>query len=372
MTRQAVTKHLATLADAGLVESERRGRETRYRLTVAGRGVGRPARRAAHAPEPPAPLTRTARPPSRVRHDEGVEGIRLAGLRKTYATPTGRVEAVRGLDLEVPPGQTVALLGPNGAGKSTTIDMLLGLLPPDEGTVSIFGAAPSEAIAAGAVGAMLQTGGLLRDLTVRELVAMMGSLYPSRSRSTQALERRADRRHRRAPNREALGRRDAAGPVRDRARQRSRPARARRADGRHGRRDEAHVLADGARVRGARQDGALCDALPRGGGRLCRPRRAGRPRRRRRRRRAHDDQVDGRAPAHPRDARRGAGGRTAAIDGVEHVERRGASVELACSDSDAALRGLLRAYPQARDIEVTGAGLEEAFLQLTGDEVERA
>ena len=37
MTRQAVAKHLATLADAGLVESERQGRETRYRLTVAGR-----------------------------------------------------------------------------------------------------------------------------------------------------------------------------------------------------------------------------------------------------------------------------------------------------------------------------------------------
>jgi DNA-binding transcriptional ArsR family regulator len=36
MTRQAVTKHLTTLADAGLVESERRGRETRYRLTEAG------------------------------------------------------------------------------------------------------------------------------------------------------------------------------------------------------------------------------------------------------------------------------------------------------------------------------------------------
>jgi ArsR family transcriptional regulator, cadmium/lead-responsive transcriptional repressor len=36
MTRQAVAKHLATLADAGLVESERRGRETRYRLTEAG------------------------------------------------------------------------------------------------------------------------------------------------------------------------------------------------------------------------------------------------------------------------------------------------------------------------------------------------
>ena len=42
MTRQAVAKHLVTLADAGLVESERRGRETRYRLTRRGRGVGRP------------------------------------------------------------------------------------------------------------------------------------------------------------------------------------------------------------------------------------------------------------------------------------------------------------------------------------------
>ena len=40
---------------------------------------------------------------------------------------------------------------------------------------------------------------------------------------------------------------------------------------------------------------------------------------------------------------------------------------LACNDSDAALRALLERYPQARDIEVRGAGLEEAFLELTGD-----
>ena len=41
---------------------------------------------------------------------------------------------------------------------------------------------------------------------------------------------------------------------------------------------------------------------------------------------------------------------------------------LRCSDSDAAIRALLERFPVARDIEIGGAGLEEAFLQLTGDE----
>ena len=58
----------------------------------------------------------------------------------------------------------------------------------------------------------------------------------------------------------------------------------------------------------------------------------------------------------------------AGLPGVTGAEARGEAVVLTCSDSDAALRALLPAYPQARDIEVTGAGLEEAFLQLTGDE----
>ena len=102
-------------------------------------------------------------------------GIQLSGLAKSF----GEVRAVRGIDVDVAPGETVALLGPNGAGKSTTIDMLLGLLEPDGGTVSVFGAPPRAAIDAGTVGAMLQTGALIRDVTVRELVAMMGSLYPS-------------------------------------------------------------------------------------------------------------------------------------------------------------------------------------------------
>jgi len=57
----------------------------------------------------------------------------------------------------------------------------------------------------------------------------------------------------------------------------------------------------------------------------------------------------------------------AALPGVTNADTRGEAVILNCSDSDTALRALLPAYPQARDIEVSGAGLEEAFLQLTAD-----
>jgi ABC-2 type transport system ATP-binding protein len=57
----------------------------------------------------------------------------------------------------------------------------------------------------------------------------------------------------------------------------------------------------------------------------------------------------------------------AALPGVTNVETRGEGIILNCSDSDIALRAFLPAFPAARDIEVAGAGLEEAFLQLTGD-----
>src|SRR5437762_11723837 len=111
----------------------------------------------------------------RVRHSgrmpentRGPAGVALTGLVKSFRTPQGTVQAVRGVDISIAPGETVALLGPNGAGKSTTIDMLLGLLAPDSGSVSLFGMRPEQAIQAGAVGAMLQTGSLIRDLNVRE------------------------------------------------------------------------------------------------------------------------------------------------------------------------------------------------------------
>ncbi len=97
----------------------------------------------------------------------------------------GPVPAVSGLTLSIRRGQTVALLGPNGAGKTTTISMMLGLLRPDEGRVRIFGATAGAAVASGRVGAMLQDGGLVRGVLVRELLEMLRGQY----RSPMALDR---------------------------------------------------------------------------------------------------------------------------------------------------------------------------------------
>ncbi|MFF0010200.1 ABC transporter ATP-binding protein [Streptomyces sp. NPDC005374] len=90
----------------------------------------------------------------------------------------GEVRAVDGLSLTLRPGETVALLGPNGAGKSTTLDLLLGLKQADSGTVRLFGTTPREAIVAGQVGAMLQSGGLMDEVTVVELVKLACALHP--------------------------------------------------------------------------------------------------------------------------------------------------------------------------------------------------
>ncbi len=90
----------------------------------------------------------------------------------------GAVRAVCDLDLELSPGETVALLGPNGAGKSSALDLLLGLRTPDSGTVTLFGTTPQRAIEQGRVGAMLQSGGLMEGVKVRELVKLARDLHP--------------------------------------------------------------------------------------------------------------------------------------------------------------------------------------------------
>lgn len=111
--------------------------------------------------------------------------IEATGLTKSY----GKVRAVRGLDLRVQPGEIVAFLGPNGAGKTTTIDMLLGLAKPDSGEVSVYGKTPRAAIAHGLVSAVMQTGGLLQDITVRETVRLTGSLFTNSRPVDEVLKR---------------------------------------------------------------------------------------------------------------------------------------------------------------------------------------
>lgn len=101
----------------------------------------------------------------------------------------GEVRAVDGLTLTLRPGETVALLGPNGAGKSTTLDLLLGLKQPDSGEVRLFGTTPREAIVSGHVGAMLQSGGLMDEVTVAELVRLACDLHPKPYKPTDVLAR---------------------------------------------------------------------------------------------------------------------------------------------------------------------------------------
>jgi ABC-2 type transport system ATP-binding protein len=294
-------------------------------------------------------------------------GIQLSGLRKTFRTPEGPVHALRGVDISIAPGETVALLGPNGAGKSTTIDMLLGLLPPDSGTVSLFGMKPADAIKLGAIGAMLQTGSLIRYLSVRELIAMMGALFPNPYGVDEVLDLTgiadiAGRRVQKLSGGQTQRVRFAIALVSNPdLLVLDEPTVGMDVESRHGfwttmRRfassgktvvfathylEEADTYADRIILMARGEivaDGPATEIKATVGLRTIRATLPG---------------VD---PAV-----------LAALPGVTHVETRGEAVILNCSDSDAAIRALLPAYSRARDIEISGAGLEQAFLQLTGD-----
>jgi ABC-2 type transport system ATP-binding protein len=292
-------------------------------------------------------------------------GIRLTGLTKSFRSPAGPVHAVRGIDLAVPAGSTVALLGPNGAGKSTTIDMLLGLLRPDRGTIEVFGRTPHEAIADGIVGAMLQTGGVIADLSVRELIELTASLYPHplaveevveltrtsdlTARKTTKLSGGQTQRLRFAlalvgnPDLLVLDEPTVAMDVETRRQfwttMREFAGRGKTVVFATHYLEEADAYADRIVLMAGGHivaDGPATEIKARVGRRIVRATLAG---------------ADPSA--------------LAALPGVATVDVHGEGIVLACTDSDRTLRALLTAYPAARDIEVTGAGLEEAFLELT-------
>ncbi len=298
----------------------------------------------------------------------GAAQIELHGLVKSFHGSHGPIRAVRGVDVRIPAGETLALLGPNGAGKSTTIDMLLGLLEPDEGSVSVFGRTPREAISQGAVGAMLQTGALIRDLSVRELVDMMASLYPTPldvdevleltgvseigEQRTQKLSGGQTQRVRCAvalisnPQLLVLDEPTVAMDVEGRrafwTSMREFAARGKTVLFATHYLEEADAYADRAVLMAHGRvvaDGPTNEIKALVGARMIRATLA---------------DVDERA--------------LGALPGVNSAERRGEAVLLSCADSDAAIRALLAAYPDARHIEITAAGLEQAFLELTGED----
>ena len=292
-------------------------------------------------------------------------GVVLSRLSKSY----GQVRAVASIDLAIAPGETVALLGPNGAGKTTTIDMVLGLARPDAGTVSVFGEPPAAAVRAGWVGGMLQTGSPLEHLKVRELVALMASYYPHPLPVADVLRltgaaQFAGQRTTKLSGGQAQRVRFAAALVGDPdllvldeptagidVEGRREFWQAVRAVAGRGKTvlfathylEEADAYADRivliARGR-VIADGPATEIKARAGARAIRVTLPG-----------TDTALLGVLP------------------GVVSAERHGDAVLLSCSDSDAALRGLLESFPGARDIEVRGGSLEEAFLELTAGAV---
>jgi ABC-2 type transport system ATP-binding protein len=299
------------------------------------------------------------------RSDGAVPAISMRGVTKDF----GSVHAVRGVDLEVEQGEIVAFLGPNGAGKTTSIDMVLGLSHPTGGSVDVLGLRPRQAIARGLVSAVMQTGGLLKDLTVRETVAYTASLFADTQPVDAVLEHAgisglAGRKVGKCSGGEQQRLRFAMALL-------SEPAlllldepttgmdvegrrafwSAIRTDAQKGRTvlfathylEEADQYAD--RIVLMRKGRIVAD----GSGSEIKALAAGRTVR------ATLDRPDHEALSR--------------LAGVESVEVRGDSVLVHAKDTDPVARYLLN-ETSARDLEITSRSIEDAFLSLTGDDAE--
>ena len=293
-------------------------------------------------------------------------GIIATGLWKSYRS----VQAVRGIDLAIAPGEAVALLGPNGAGKTTTIDIILGLARPDHGTVSIFGVPPQKAVRAGWIGGMLQTGSLPDSLRARELVALVASYYPhpldvQRVLRVTGVDEFADRWTNKLSGGQAQRVRFATSLVGDPdLLVLDEPTAGIDVEGRRDFWQSIRAMAERGKTvvfatHYLEEADAYADRIV-----LL----------------AHGQIVaDGpatqiKARVSSRTIRATLPGvdlaRLAALPGVLSAERHGDSVVLACSDADTALAALLRVFPGVKDMEVRGGTLEEAFVALTEEQSE--
>ena len=99
----------------------------------------------------------------------------FTSVRKHY----GPIEALRGIDFAIAPGEVVALLGANGAGKTSAVRILLGLAKPTAGTVRVFGGDPRDAATRARMGAVLQVARVPETLRVREHIHLFSSYYPN-------------------------------------------------------------------------------------------------------------------------------------------------------------------------------------------------
>jgi ABC-2 type transport system ATP-binding protein len=305
--------------------------------------------------------------PSSPDHQLGAPAVALDSVRKTF----GSVVAVDDMSLAVESGDIVALLGPNGAGKTSTIDMVLGLSRPTSGDLRVFGRAPHQAMSHGLVSAVLQTGGLLKDYTVRETVQVTASLFASTRPVDEVLQRAGiadlsgrlvgkcsggeQQRLRFAmallPDPDLLildepttgmdvtGRRDFWSAIRQ--------------DAERGRTvifathylEEADLYADRivlVRSGSIVADGTSSQIKAMASGRTVRATLPG----------ARRDDL-------------------ALLPGVESVELRGDTVLVRGADSDAVARYLLSSTP-ARDLEISSSNLEDAFVALTSNQPEGA
>lgn len=306
--------------------------------------------------------------------------LALSGVTKSY----GLVHAVRGLDLDIGAGEIVALLGPNGAGKSTTNEMILGLVAPDAGRVEVFGTDPLVAVREGRVGAMLQNGALLADARVVDLLRLMHGLHAHPLVLSEVIERAGVGDFLKTRTDKLSG-----GQA-----QRVRYALALLPDPDLLILDEPTVGMD-VEIRRAfwASMTEFTDTVARGGARSGPP--AGTSPRRSVVFATHYlDEADAVADrivvlAHGAVVADGTGaeikarvaGRTislaadsvprslvADLPGVTGTDLVGPRLEIHAADSDAVLRALLRSCPDARDVEVSSAKLEDAFLALTSGE----